>query len=268
MKRNDACFVVISCGLLVLLCGCGSNAPTVPYPAFIDVNALDNVFLAGLPGARAAQLAGDPRSRRTSNRVLLPEKWKFTTGASPTQSIELFVLAGQIRLGEFDLGPGGYAYLPAGTSGFQMESEAGAYILYFQDAEDGSAVIQTPLIASSDLLDWEPAGVGFEIKEMRYDPGSGARTWLLKISTDARRQWQRSSQVLEGYLLSGEVTESECVFGKVVTGDYRTGGYFYRTAGAISGGPDSIAKSEAIWFLRVRGDEQLEALPDCVELAQ
>lgn len=48
--------------------------------------------------------------------------------------------------------------------------------------------------------------------------------------------------------------------------DYRTGGYFYRSAGAISGGPESIATSEAVWFLRVHGSEQTEALPDCVEV--
>jgi len=250
------------------LAGCGASTPPIPYPTFIDVNALDNVFLAGLPGARAKQLAGDPRSRRSSNRVLLPENWQFTTGASPTQSVELFVLVGQIQLGEFELGPGGYAHLPAGTSGVQMQSESGAYILYFLDAADDAAVIETPLIASSDLLEWEPAGAGFMIKEMRFEPGSGARTWLLKIEREAMRQWQRSSQVLEGYLLSGTVTESECVFGTVVTDDYRTGGYFYRAAGAISGGPESVATSEAVWFLRVQGNEQIEVLSDCVEVLQ
>jgi len=269
MKYRITRLVALPCALLFMsLTGCGASTPPIPYPAFIDVNALDNVFLAGLPGARAKQLAGDPRSRRSSNRVMLPESWQFTTGASPIQSVEIFVLAGEIQLGEFALGPGGYAHLPAGTSGFQMASEAGAYILYFLDATDDAAVIETPLIASSDLLEWESAGVGLMIKELRFDPGSGARTWLLKVEPEAVRQWQRSSQVLEGYLLSGTLTESECVFGTVVTDEYRTGGYFYRSAGALSGGPESVATSEAVWFLRVPGYDQIEALPDCVLVPQ
>jgi hypothetical protein len=95
MKCSIKILAALPCALLLMsLAGCGASTPPIPYPTFIDVNALDNVFLAGLPGARAKQLAGDPRSRRSSNRVLLPENWQFTTGASPTQSVELFVLVG------------------------------------------------------------------------------------------------------------------------------------------------------------------------------
>ncbi|MGI9202754.1 MAG: hypothetical protein ACR2Q3_02020 [Woeseiaceae bacterium] len=249
----------------VLLFGCASGPPELLYPAFVNVDELDNVFIAGLPGARAKQLAGDPRSRRSSNRVRLPADWNFTTGAAPSQSVEVFVLSGEIELGEFTLESGGYAYLPPGTSGFPMRSVNGARILYFVDEANESAVIQTPLIASSALLAWQPTTTGFSIKELRADPGSGVRTWLLKIEPGATKSWQRSTQTVEGYLLSGAVMETECNGTEPVTSEYYPGGYFYRPGGNVSGGPESTTTTGGIWFLRVRGSETIETVAGCLE---
>jgi len=254
--------------LFCLLSSCASGPPELPYPAFVNVDELDNVFIAGLPGARAKQLAGDPRSRRSSNRVRLPEDWSFTTGASPSQSVEVFVLAGEIELGEFTLASGGYAYLPPGTSGSSMRSVNGARILYFLDEANESAVIQTPLIASSTLLAWQPTAVGYSVKELRSDPGSGARTWLLKIDPEALKSWQRSTQTLEGYLLSGTMMETECNGEEAVTAAYQPGGYFYRPGGAVSGGPASMTTTGGVWFLRVRGSELIETVSGCMELQE
>lgn len=250
--------------IFCLLSSCASGPPDLPYPAFVNVDELDNVFIAGLPGARAKQLVGDPRSRRTSNRVRLPENWQFTTGASPSQSVEIFVLSGEIELGEFTLASGGYAYLPPGTSGSPMRSVNGARILYFLDEANESAVIQTPLIASSTLLEWQPTTVGYSTKELRSDPGSGARTWLLKIEPEAMKSWQRSTQTLEGYLLTGAMFETECNGEEAVTAEYQPGGYFYRPAGAVSGGPATTAVAAAVWFLRMRGSEMIETVSGCM----
>ena len=249
---------------LFLFVGCASGPPELPYPAFVNVDELDNVFIAGLPGARAKQLAGDPRTRRSSNRVRLPADWSFTTGASPSQSVEVFVLSGEIELGEFTLASGGYAYLPPATSGFPMRSVNGARILYFVDEANERAVIQTPIIASSTLLTWQPTEAGFSVKELRTDPGSGVRTWLLKIEPGATKNWQRSTQTVEGYLLSGTVTETECNGTEAATWDYYPGGYFYRPAGNVSGGPESTTTTGGIWFLRARGSEMIETVSGCL----
>jgi len=254
--------------LFILVSGCASGPPTLPYPAYIDVDELPNVFIAGLPGARSKQLAGDPRTQRTSNRVQLPPDWQFTTGASPGQSVELFVLQGELSLGEFSLTAGGYAYIPPGSSGLQMRSDHGALLLYFLDDENEQAVIQTPLITNANLVDWaSPSFVdgstGRSIKVLREDPGSGARTWLAKIDPGATLRWQRSSQTVEGYLLSGSFTESDCIEGDSVTGQYLPGGYFYRPPGAIHGGPESVTTEGAVWFMRTAGPEAREILASC-----
>jgi len=258
-----------SCLLLSMLAGCAAKVPQMPYPAFIQVDSLPNVFIAGLPGVRAKQLAGDPATRRSSNRILLPSDWQFATGASPGKSVEIFVLAGEIELGDLTLGPGAYAYLPSGSTGLQMKTSRGASLLYFVDDADPSAVIQTPLILSSDLVGWTPLSespndIGLSEKELRADPGSGARTWLMKIDPYASQSWQQSSTTREGYLVTGSYRESECLNGEAATGDYGPGGYFQRVAGAVYGGPEAASVDGAIWFLRTLEKESLQTMAGCM----
>mgnify|MGYP000411600299 CR=1 FL=1 len=69
--------------VLALLTSCASGPPEVPYPAFINANELEDVFVASLPGVRAKQLAGDSMTRRTSNRIDLPSGWRGTSGGAP-----------------------------------------------------------------------------------------------------------------------------------------------------------------------------------------
>lgn len=252
-------------GLLFLLAisGCASQSPLPPYPAYIDVNELPDAFVAGLPGVRAKQLSLDPRTQRASYRVTLPADWSFTTGASPGQSVEIFVLAGEVSLGGFALNAGGYAYLPPGHTGMQMETSNGALMLYFLDDADDAAMIQTPLITNSQLVDWQSHDIGVSDKVLRHDPGSGAKTWLRRIEPQAMLPLQRSTQIVEGFLVSGSIMYSECVDGMSATDQYLPGGYFHRPPGATHGGPDTTTASGAVWYLRVPDEEQIEIADAC-----
>ncbi|MGI9263077.1 MAG: DUF4437 domain-containing protein [Woeseiaceae bacterium] len=252
-------------GLLFLLVlgACASRPLAPPYPSYIDVNELPDAFIAGLPGVRAKQLSVDPRTQRASYRVQLPADWSFTTGASPGQSVEIFVLAGEVSLGEFALKSGGYAYLPPGHTGSQMESSNGALMLYFLDDSDDAAMIQTPLITSSELIDWQAEDIGVSVKELRRDPGSGARSWLRRIESQAILPLQKSNQNVEGYLVSGSIMYSECSEGMSGTDQYLPGGYFHRPPGATHAGPETTTESNAVWYLRVLGEEQVETVASC-----
>ena len=268
LQSSRACLVAALLAIMLVLSACAASAPQTPYPAFIQVDDLPIVFIAGLPGVRAQQLAGNPRTRRSSNRISLPPDWQFTTGASPGKSVEIFVLEGEVGLGDLTLGSGGYAYIPPGSTGLQMTTSRGASLLYFLDDADPSAVIQTPLILSSDMVSWMPLSespndIGLWEKELRADPGSGARTWLRKIDPHASQSWQQSSSTREGYLVAGSYRGSECINGAAVTGDYGTGGYFQRIAGAVYGGPDAASANGAIWFLRTLEKESLQTIADC-----
>ncbi len=251
----------------IILVGCATSAPKLPYPAFIQADELPDIFMASLPGVRAKQFAGDAQSRSTSNRIDLPADWSGTSGASPGKALELFVLDGELRLSDVVLGRGGYAYLPSGTLGFSLRTESGARILYFLNDVDPRAFIRTPLLQDSRLLDWTPTGDGTEIKELRVDPGSGARTWLLKIRPGVPLPWQSSSVLREGYLAAGYVKDSECVNGEVHTGEYLPGGYFYRPANTPHGGPDAAALAESVWLLREKSAGTARTHDACVDAA-
>ena len=170
-----------------------------------------------------------------------------------------------MTIADVELPRGGYAFLPAGSLGFNLRSDDGARILYFLNDVDPESVIRSPIIIDSGLLTWEgTATSGVLVKELRKDPGSGAKTWMLKVVPGASLPWQKSSAVREGYLLAGNYQHSECVAGDVHTWQYAPGGYFYRPADTINGGPESAASSESIWLLREVREGRQEVVPACV----
>ncbi len=251
---------------MLVFAACAAGPREMPYPAFIEVDKLPDLFMVGLPGIRAKQLAGNPDTRRSSNRLLLPPKWAFGTGAAPDKSVEIYVLAGEIQLGDFKLGPGGYAYIPPGSMGLRMQTEAGASLLYFLDDANPASIIQTPMILSRDILNWQPISddpndVGVSSKELRFDPGSGARTELLRIEAGATRPWMQSTVAEEGYLLEGSYQHSECVDGKIITARYAPGGYYHRPAGAING--SLSGDSAAVWLVRTLGHGTTTVVAAC-----
>lgn len=244
---------LLSVSVLAALAACASGPQPPAYPAFVISDELPDMFMASLPGIRAKQYAEDAQSRSTSNRIDLPADWKGTTGASPGKSLEIFVLSGELQLADLTLRRGGYAYIPPGSLGFNMQTTDGARILYFLADFDSRAMIRSPLVLDSDLIDWQPTVTpGVFEKELRADPGSGARTWLERAEPGVSMPWQTSTVAREGYLVAGSYQDAECVQGQPFVGIYASGGYFRRPAEAVSGGPDSRALTEVTWFFRER----------------
>jgi hypothetical protein len=108
---------------------------------------------------------------------------------------------------------------------------------------------------------------GLQIKELRHDPGSGARTYLLKIEPGATQSWQSSSVKTEGFLLSGSYRHSECIGGRSVSGEYTPGGYFERPAGMVHGGPLAGTSEGAVWFMRTMARADVTAVGECPQPA-
>lgn len=257
--------------LTVMFCiaiasGCAATADAPAYPAFVISDELPDLFLASLPGVRAKEFAGDMRSRTVSNRIDLPEGWSGTTGGSPGKALEIFVLSGTLSLADVDLVDGGYVYVPPGSLGFNLVSDEGAQILWFLSDVDAKATIQSPLILDSNLVEWQATdSIGVFAKDLRRDPGSGERTWLMRYEIDAQIPWQSSSKSLEGYLMSGQFRQSECVEGLPYTDVYFPGGYFNRPADAIHGGPEAAVLTESVWFLREKSESQISFDVVCQE---
>lgn len=253
------------CALSLLFSACQSGPPEIPYPAFVSVDELPDMFLAGLPGVRAKPLVGAGGDKVGGGyRIDLPSSWSGTSGASPDKTLEIFVIEGSLNVADISLQRGGYAYLPPGTLGFNLKSPTGARVLYFLDDIDPNAVIKTPLIMESTVLDWDDTDVdGMSTKELRFDPGTGARSWLLRIEPGAQVPWQSSSVTREGYFMVGNYTHTECVAGEPNTNVYLPGGYFYRPGNAINGGPEAAATTTSVWFLRELGKGTVTTHESC-----
>ena len=259
------CSIFLAALLVLTLAACAANkAPKLPYPAFVQADELPDMFIAALPGVRAKPLAGDTRTRTSSSLVTLPANWKGTTGGSPGKSVELFVLAGKLTLSEFELTAGGYAYVPPGSLGFRLATDDGARLLYFLDDVDASSVIRSPIVLDSELVEWSEQSPGRFVRELRSDPGSGARTWLLRIEPGATTPWQSSSVVREGFLFAGQYQDSECFNGESQTWHYSPGGYFLRPPEVWSGGPEALASTASTWLLREQSAAQAQSSDVCI----
>ena len=254
MKISPKKWLVLACLTAVsLVTGCASTPDAPAYPSFVITDELPDLFLATLPGVRAKEFAGDARTRSVSNRIDLPEAWTGTTGGAPGKALEIYVLSGELKLADISLTRGSYAYVPPGSLGFNMQTDEGARVLYFLSDFDADAVIGTPLILNSAQVDWKATDtVGVFSKELRFDPGNNERTWLQRYEPGVQIPWQSSSAMLEGYLISGQFQDSECVPGGPYTDIYLPGGYFRRPADAVHGGPEATPLTESIWFLRER----------------
>ena len=114
-----------------LLVSCAGRPPQIQYPAVGQGEDSPEAFLATLPGTRSKIFNADMHSRRSSMVLQLPADFKFGTGGEPDKSLEIYVLEGNVTLGEFTLEPGGYAFLPSGSMGVNMTSTNGALLLYF-----------------------------------------------------------------------------------------------------------------------------------------
>ena len=237
---------------LAALAACSSSPPKLPYPAFVATDDLPDVFLAELPGVRAKRFNSDPTFRTGSYRIDLPVAWNGSSGASPGLSIEIFVMAGRLTLDDdLVLEPGGYAYLPSGSLGFNLKSYDGARILYAVNRTDPQSMIRTPLILDSRLVEWEPTDVdGVSRKVLRSDPGSGAMTWLTRLEPGAVLPWQLSLAGRESYLVDGSVDYAECHDGTAVADTYTAGGYVFRPADTVHGGPATTVHAVSVWYSR------------------
>ncbi len=262
--RNPFRYVAVL--LAAMLVGCASSKPPqTPFPAFVVSDELPDVFLAELPGIRAKRYVSDATTRSGSYRIDLPASWQGTSAASPGKSLEILVLAGELSIADVDLKAGGYAYLPPGTLGFNLKSSGGARVLYFLDDVDTQAKIRAPLILDSGLLDWQPTATdGMSTKELRNDPGSGARAWLVRLEPGTSLPWEVSTATREGYLVEGSLMHSECVAGVPQTGSYMTGGYVFRSPGIINGGPEAVVGSRSVWFYRELSASRISTVPGCV----
>jgi hypothetical protein len=210
-----------------------------PFIEFIQAQQLDwaaSVVTALRPGTSAKPLSRDADSGASSTIVRYPAGWCDDEGSVLSADEEVFVLEGELTIGEVTHGRYSYAHLPAGFHRPGMRSGPGAVVLTFFSAEperasaDGHAadLVTERVIEKVDAFegDWGgnfhprfPPGAGR--KWLRRDPVTGDETWILgTMPLRSGRRPERHPVVEEMLLLSGTLV------GHV--GEMRPGAYFWR----------------------------------------
>ena len=111
----------------------------------------------------------------------------------------------------------------------------------------------------------QAAGVNvpLEVKHLKKDPWTGARTWLVRLKGGVKVPWERHSVPEEGYLLEGDYRLAECLPDGAFVGGYQPGGYFYRPGGLLHGGPESGTRRGAVWLMRSPATLDVQFYTEC-----
>ncbi len=188
-------------------------------------------------GCRIKMLSADAESGACSVLILYPRSWSLDGDRVPSCDEELFVIDGDLVIGERCYGEGAYAYLPAGYPRETMRSDGGAVVLTFFEGAPVAAASRdydrSQLIEMLDTnaMDWaDPSDATLDRgrvrrKVLKHVAPDGGRTWLLKIDTADGRPFEingieRHPCVEEMLLLEGDMA--------MTCGTMRAGDYFWR----------------------------------------
>jgi hypothetical protein len=240
--------------------------------------------IRGIQEANFKLLSYDPSSRARSQLTNLPPGYSRPAGYH-NSSVEIFVLEGDLAIGEKKMSKYSYAYYPAGYAQGPMHSDYGATFIEWWDGSGGQpdfvASLQSkPGTRTDQLIEglnyytsrttalaefaklgnrMLPASYPMHVKVMRKDPATGQTTWIVMtpgggggaLAADNRQPlWTSDPAWQEGYLLEGNLTMGECLAVGEVAGTYSPGGYFFRPAGARYGGRSLWSTSYSLWLLR------------------
>ena len=228
-------------------------------------------------GVPARLLSADPTTGRFAGVLQVPAGYGRAAGGALPVTTEFYVLEGTLQFGAERLEARDYAFVPPGVDPPALASTSGARVLLFHSPSvaDADALAkqraQGAYVTRDRDARWSPgtvsqaAGVNvpLEIKHLRKDPHSGARTWLVRIAPGTKVPWERHSTVEEGFLLEGDYRLSECLRSGSRTGDYAPGGYFHRPAGVLHSGPESGTRRGAVWLMRSPGTLDVQFYTEC-----
>jgi len=199
------------------------------------------------PAVECKVLSRDHKSGAASAVLRYPAGWRAAGGFSLTVAEELFVLAGELRMGDLCYQAGDYAYLTAGYAytGLAAGAEGAVVLTFFSaepefgplaDADPGHAIER---LATHDMewdgnVDPNVVGAGIGKKTLRVDPVAGDSTWILRIGPmdplpdTVETPLEKHPYVEEMYQLDGEISTN--------VGVMRRGAYFWRPP-RVSHGP-------------------------------
>ena len=202
------------------------------------------------PGALLRPLARDPAGGGFTGLVDLPAGYDSGTGLRSAVEMRLFVIDGQLQMGEHRLGPGGFCYHPVGSGQGRWRSPEGAraFVVFLEGPEfetangapapDAIPALDSfgmdwhnPLDASDPSQDFRP---GIFVKVLHVDPETRASTHLAGLMPGWYAEGMETHPVYEeNYCLQGDVLIGEV--GGETGYTMVVGSYMCRPAGVIHG---------------------------------
>jgi hypothetical protein len=231
--------------------------------------------ISGLPDASFKLLSFAESNGARSQITRLPAGWSHPAGYHHANE-EIFVLDGDLSIGGKKMTKYSYAYYPAGYSHGEAYSEHGATLLHWWDGDPDFVASQesrpdtrldetvedwnyydAPWTSEEDFPRWAdelPPPDLMYLKLMRMDKRTGAMTWMNyaagggvnpgPVSWEVHPSWE------ESMLLEGDMTYGECLPEGEIVGTYKAGGYFFRPADILHGGPSSHSDSYMLFIFR------------------
>jgi quercetin dioxygenase-like cupin family protein len=249
------------------------------FVAWVQEQALPWTRTDTFEGVPVRVLSADASLGRYAGVLDVPAGYRREAGAPVPVSTEFYVLEGTLQFGLETLGARDYAFVPPGVDLPELRSASGARVLVFHSPSVADAEVlalqqaQGASVTRDRDARWSPgtvsqaAGVDvpLEIKHLRKDPHTGARTWLVRIAPGTTVPWERHSTTEEGFLLEGDYRLAECSRAGSMVGDYAPGGYFHRPGGILHSGPESGTRRGAVWLMRSPGTLDVQFYTECRE---
>lgn len=238
----------------------------------------------GIPsGIEVKLLSRDAWTGAVSMLARYPAGWGREQTGYHMSDEEVFILEGDLKIGQKTLTERCYTYIPAGLAHGPVSTNQGCVALQFFSGEpdfvpskesktearvrefvEYKNFYEEPWVPSVELGFGRLPGIFMKI--LRQDKETGAMTWIAgSLAGRPPRKWEAHATWEEAYCLEGEFRLAECLPGGIKIGDLSRGSYFFRPAGIRHVGPLSGTSTYVLWFFRTPAKLQTEYFDECLE---
>lgn len=252
-------------------------------PGFVSHETTENlrwerIEIPNFPiSLQAKVLSRDEKRGGLSLMASLPIAWSTATVGYNNADTEIFLLDGDLQIGDQKLTRYSYTFIPAGKAHGPMSTRQGSVFLVwfnkspaFVRSKTNSPTART----HAEVRDWNyyqqpfdttnfpvyregPPIPGLRLKLLRNDPDTGEMTWITHGMASSRggASWEVHPTFEEYFLLerSGEMVVGECLPEGPVGKRYESRGYWWRPGGVGHLGPITRSTGYGLSLVRTGG---------------
>ena len=262
-------------------------------PGFVYIGSTESVVwqrfnVPGIPGGMMAKyLSRDEKRGGLTLLSYLPIRWQHDERGYHNSDEEIFLLEGDLTIGDQQLSKYSYTFIPAGVAHGPVSTRQGAvFIRWFNKTPDFnvSRNDKSGARAYASVRDWNhyqvpwdsvnfpvyrkgPPVAGVRLKLLRNDPDTGEMTWIF-FGLAGRRGgslWEVHPTFEEYFILelSDERVVGECLPEGPTGLRYKERGYWWRPAGIGHLGPITVSSGYSMSIIRTGAALWADYFTDC-----